>query len=252
MDGVLQQHLDAPARPTPSTFIYSQGGGRRGRRRAAELLVPADARRCEVEQLRSGDKVRRGGRAVRRRAVWAAALDLLIALGGRRAPARSCRARRRAVRTSRSADRSGILEAQHERVRAGRLLPRRRTSRTSPRTRCWFQHVIPDLVARTKPGGVYLGVGPEQNYTYMAAAEPKMAIIFDIRRGNLDLQLMYKALFELADGPRGLRLAAVREAAARRRSRPSSTAAQIFSAPSARCRRARRSTSRRSRRSSAT
>ena len=62
----------------------------------------------------------------------------------------------------------------------------------------WFQHVIPDLLRRTRPGGVYLGVGPEQNYTYMAAVKPSMAIIFDIRRGNLDLQLMYKALFELA------------------------------------------------------
>jgi len=61
-----------------------------------------------------------------------------------------------------------------------------------------FQYVVPDLVARTKPGGVYLGVGPEQNYTYMAALKPRMAIIFDIRRGNLDLQLMYKALFEMA------------------------------------------------------
>ncbi len=62
----------------------------------------------------------------------------------------------------------------------------------------WFQYVIPDLVSRTKPGSVYLGVGPEQNYTYMVATRPKMAIIFDIRRGNLDLQLMYKAMFELA------------------------------------------------------
>jgi len=58
--------------------------------------------------------------------------------------------------------------------------------------------VIPDLVARARTGGVYLGVGPEQNYTYIAALEPKLAIIFDIRRGNLDLQLMYKALFEMA------------------------------------------------------
>ena len=49
-----------------------------------------------------------------------------------------------------------------------------------------FQFVIPDLVTRAPPGGVYLGVGPEQNYTYMAAIRPKMAIIFDIRRGNLD------------------------------------------------------------------
>jgi hypothetical protein len=62
----------------------------------------------------------------------------------------------------------------------------------------WYQHVIPDLVARTRPGGVYLGVGPEQNFTYIAALKPRLAIIFDIRRGNLDTQLMYKALFELA------------------------------------------------------
>ena len=61
-----------------------------------------------------------------------------------------------------------------------------------------FLDVIPDLVRRAKPGAVYLGVGPEQNYTYIAAVKPKMAIIFDIRRGNLDLQLMYKAIFELS------------------------------------------------------
>ena len=61
-----------------------------------------------------------------------------------------------------------------------------------------MQFVIQDLASRTRPGGVYLGVGPEQNFTYMAAIRPAMAIIFDIRRGNLDLQLMYKALFELS------------------------------------------------------
>jgi len=65
----------------------------------------------------------------------------------------------------------------------------------------WFQYVVPDLIQRTnpgRPGAVYLGVGPEQNFTYMAAVRPKMAVIFDIRRGNLDIQLMYKALFELS------------------------------------------------------
>jgi hypothetical protein len=62
-----------------------------------------------------------------------------------------------------------------------------------------FLHVIPELVTRTKPGEVYLGVGPEQNYSYIAATRPAMAIIFDIRRGNLVLQLMYKAIFELTN-----------------------------------------------------
>jgi hypothetical protein len=61
-----------------------------------------------------------------------------------------------------------------------------------------FQHVIPELVSRTKPGGAYLGVGPEQNFTYIAAVRPRIALIFDIRRGNLATQLMYKALFELS------------------------------------------------------
>ena len=61
-----------------------------------------------------------------------------------------------------------------------------------------FQYVIPELLRTTKPGGVYLGVGPEQNFTYIAALHPRLAVIFDIRRGNLHEQLLYKALFELS------------------------------------------------------
>jgi hypothetical protein len=61
----------------------------------------------------------------------------------------------------------------------------------------WFQWVIPDLLSRTKPGGVYMGVGPEQNFTYIAALKPKMVFITDIRRGNLQMHLLYKALFEM-------------------------------------------------------
>jgi hypothetical protein len=62
-----------------------------------------------------------------------------------------------------------------------------------------LQHVIPDLARRVKPGGIYLGVGPEQNFTYMAALRPRMAFVFDIRRGNLALHLIYKALFEMSN-----------------------------------------------------
>ena len=62
----------------------------------------------------------------------------------------------------------------------------------------YFQFVIPKLNEITSPGRVYMGVGPEQNFTYITAVKPKMAFIVDIRRGNLDLQLMYKALFELS------------------------------------------------------
>lgn len=59
-----------------------------------------------------------------------------------------------------------------------------------------FQAVIPYLRSVIKPGGVYLGVGPEQNFTYIVALQPKIAFIFDIRRQNTLLHLMYKALLE--------------------------------------------------------
>jgi hypothetical protein len=61
-----------------------------------------------------------------------------------------------------------------------------------------YQYIIPGLVKTAKQGRVYLGVGPEQNFTYMAALKPSMAFIIDIRHGNLDVQLLYKALFELS------------------------------------------------------
>src|SRR5215510_11273860 len=61
-----------------------------------------------------------------------------------------------------------------------------------------FQYVIPRLKENREPGGVYLGVGPEQNFTYIAALQPKMAFIFDIRRQNLVEHLLYKAIFEMA------------------------------------------------------
>jgi hypothetical protein len=62
----------------------------------------------------------------------------------------------------------------------------------------YLQYVIPDLVRASKPNRVYLGVGPEQNFTYIAALRPKMVFIVDVRRGNLQLHLMYKALFEIS------------------------------------------------------
>src|SRR5215471_7210925 len=61
-----------------------------------------------------------------------------------------------------------------------------------------FQWVIPDLKKKLKAGGVYMGVGPDQNFTYIAALRPKVAFIVDIRRQNMLLHLMYKGLFELS------------------------------------------------------
>src|SRR5205823_209525 len=62
----------------------------------------------------------------------------------------------------------------------------------------WFQHVIPTLVQTAKQNRAYIGVGPEQNFTYIVALKPKMAFIVDIRRGNFDFHLIYKALFEMS------------------------------------------------------
>src|SRR6185436_295294 len=47
-------------------------------------------------------------------------------------------------------------------------------------------------------GGVYLGVGPEQNLTYIAAIRPAMAFVVDIRRQAVMQHLLFKAAFELA------------------------------------------------------
>lgn len=61
-----------------------------------------------------------------------------------------------------------------------------------------FQTVIPGLIDKTVPGRAYVGVGSEQNFSYMVAVRPAIAFIVDIRRGNLDLHLIYKALFEMS------------------------------------------------------
>jgi hypothetical protein len=47
-------------------------------------------------------------------------------------------------------------------------------------------------------GDVYMGVGPEQNFTYIASVRPKMAFIVDIRRQAVMQHLMFKAMFEMA------------------------------------------------------
>jgi hypothetical protein len=55
------------------------------------------------------------------------------------------------------------------------------------------------LTQRLRPrGGVYIGVGPEQNFSYIARLQPQLAFIVDIRHENRLLHLMYKALFEMS------------------------------------------------------
>ena len=62
-----------------------------------------------------------------------------------------------------------------------------------------LQWVIPELQRVVKPGGVYLGVAPDQNFTYIAAVKPGIAFIVDIRHQNAVEHLMYKALIETSN-----------------------------------------------------
>lgn len=62
-----------------------------------------------------------------------------------------------------------------------------------------FEMVIPGLLRRVTAGAVYVGVGPEQNFTYIVALHPAMAFIVDIRHQNAMQHLLYKALIELSD-----------------------------------------------------
>jgi len=61
-----------------------------------------------------------------------------------------------------------------------------------------IQDVIPPLRQLIKPGSVYLGVGPEQNFTYMWALQSKLGFVIDIRRQNMLEILLFKALFEMS------------------------------------------------------
>jgi hypothetical protein len=54
------------------------------------------------------------------------------------------------------------------------------------------------LRERGTRGGVYMGVGPEQNLTYIAAIRPQMAFIVDIRRQAVMQHLMFKQIFEMS------------------------------------------------------
>jgi hypothetical protein len=61
-----------------------------------------------------------------------------------------------------------------------------------------YQHVLGKLREFNVSGGVYVGVGPDQSFTYIAKIRPRLAIIIDIRRDNLLQHLLFKSLFSRA------------------------------------------------------
>lgn len=57
---------------------------------------------------------------------------------------------------------------------------------------------VATTLAGHEKGGAYIGVGPEQNFTYIALMQPEVAYLVDIRRDNMVQHLLYKAIFDRA------------------------------------------------------
>lgn len=62
-----------------------------------------------------------------------------------------------------------------------------------------YLHVVGALAPLGVRGGAYVGVGPDQNFSYIAAIRPEIAYMIDVRRDNLLHHLLFKALFLAAD-----------------------------------------------------
>jgi hypothetical protein len=62
-----------------------------------------------------------------------------------------------------------------------------------------YLHVMGKMRKLNVTGGAYVGVGPDQNFSYIAQVRPRIAFIVDIRRDNQLQHLFFKALFALAN-----------------------------------------------------
>ncbi len=61
---------------------------------------------------------------------------------------------------------------------------------------------VADQLADSAPkGGVYVGVGPDQNFSYIARVRPRYAFILDIRRQNMLQHLLFSALLAQGGDP---------------------------------------------------
>lgn len=59
-----------------------------------------------------------------------------------------------------------------------------------------YLHIIGTIKSQGVKGGAYVGVGPDQNFSYITAVRPSVAFIIDLRRDNLLLHLLFKSIFE--------------------------------------------------------
>lgn len=61
-----------------------------------------------------------------------------------------------------------------------------------------YLHVLGRMREMGVSGGAFIGVGPDQSFSYIAQIRPRIAFMVDIRRDNLLQHLFYKALFDLS------------------------------------------------------
>src|SRR5688572_23430354 len=59
-----------------------------------------------------------------------------------------------------------------------------------------YLHAVAHLRSGQVTGGAFVGVGPDQSFSYIAAIKPSVAFMIDIRRDNMLMHLMFKALFQ--------------------------------------------------------
>jgi hypothetical protein len=62
-----------------------------------------------------------------------------------------------------------------------------------------YLHVVDKMRRLGATGGAYVGVGPDQNFTYIAKIRPQIAFIVDIRRQAMIQHLMFKAIFAVSE-----------------------------------------------------
>jgi hypothetical protein len=61
-----------------------------------------------------------------------------------------------------------------------------------------YQHVLGRMGKMNLTGGAYLGVGPDQNFTYIAQIKPRIAVLIDIRRDAMLQHLLFKSIFMMS------------------------------------------------------
>jgi len=59
-----------------------------------------------------------------------------------------------------------------------------------------YLHAVTKLRESGVSGGAYVGVGPDQSFSYVAEIRPTVVYMIDIRRDNMIMHLLLKALFE--------------------------------------------------------